>query len=447
MEAALKNLLETMERLDLASAAFCAARGDAASAAYLAARCAAVPTVGYAAAGADEDAGCGAEQAGTVGSKENDSDANVDEVDRATATGGSTSAETSTPTTAADVAWDADSNADGGQGPAAGQEPAIPAIRGSTLAQNEETLEHWLTANVEGASTSKGVSGDRDDVGAGVPAQVLDDVEFVDKRTGVCSGEAEECAECLEEKAVEGEQEEEGDKDYLENDRVVEAESLADALEGEAMDVLWEEAASDARELSTEGDEVAGPQRRGASVEAKNGTAEGAVATGKNDEGSDESDDDHSQLDRNRDNHARSHENHGQGRQDIRHQSKGSCCKGGQGKAAVRAPAKALGNAPEKAVPTETQTTVVKGHKDKNRRRLSSRTFTFEAGNVWGSRITILALAFSGGDGKQRRAPLRMCLHAGMLYKPAQRAALGEWPANCRELRGCARRAVHWGQG
>ncbi|XP_037526300.1 scaffold attachment factor B1-like [Rhipicephalus sanguineus] len=46
MEAALKKLLETMERLDITSAKFCAARGHAESAAYLAARGVAIPTAG-----------------------------------------------------------------------------------------------------------------------------------------------------------------------------------------------------------------------------------------------------------------------------------------------------------------------------------------------------------------------------------------------------------------
>ncbi|KAH7983136.1 hypothetical protein HPB52_009621 [Rhipicephalus sanguineus] len=311
------------------------------------------------AAGADEDAGCGAELP-------TDSDANVDEADRATATGGSsTSTETSTLTTAADAdtAWDADSSADGRQGQAAGQEPATAVVQGSALAQKEKTIDGWHTAKVEGASTSTDASGERGDVGAAVLAHVPDGGEFVDTQTGYCTGEPEECAKVLE-KAMKGEPEDEGGYKYLDNHKMGDAESPAHELEGEATEVLWEEAASDAREPSIEGKEVAGPQRRSASVEAENGTAEGAVATGENDVGSDESDDDHSQLDRNRDNHARSHENHGQGRQDIRHQSKGSCSKGGQGKAAVRAPANALASAPEKTVPTETQTMVVEGRKD-----------------------------------------------------------------------------------
>ncbi|KAH7982835.1 hypothetical protein HPB52_007362 [Rhipicephalus sanguineus] len=256
-----------------------------------------------------KDAGCGAELP-------TDSDANVDEADRATATGGSsTSAETATPTTAADAdtAWDADSSADGRQGQAAGQEPATAVVQGSALAQKEKTIDGWHTAKVEGASTSTDASGERGDVGAAVLAHVPDGGEFVDTQTGYCTGEPEECAKFLE-KAMKGEPEDEGVyKEYLDNQKMGDAESPAHEFEGEATEVLWEEAASDAREPSIEGEEVEGPQRRSASVEAENGTAEGAVATGENDEGSDESDDGHSQFDRNRDNHARSHENHGQG--------------------------------------------------------------------------------------------------------------------------------------
>ncbi|KAH7956628.1 hypothetical protein HPB52_011209 [Rhipicephalus sanguineus] len=306
-------------------------------------------TGGSDAAGADEDVGYAAERAAIVDRNDRDFDANVDEADRATATGGSTSAETSTPTTAAGVAWDADSNADGRQGPVAIQEPAIPVIRGSALAQNEETLERWLTANVEGASASKGVSGDRDDVGAAVLAQVLDDGEFVDKRTSVCSGEAEEGAECLEEKAVEGEQEEEGDNDYFGNDRMVEAESLADGLDGEAAEdnALWEGAASNAQEPSAEADEGVVQQESSVAFEAEDCAGTGAMATGE--KGSDESDDDedHRQVGRNRD-YAGNHEDRGQGRQGAQHEVRVSSCKGGQAKAAVSAPAKALGQCFEK---------------------------------------------------------------------------------------------------
>ncbi|KAH7969775.1 hypothetical protein HPB52_021869 [Rhipicephalus sanguineus] len=46
-----------------------------------------------------------------------------------------------------------------------------------------------------------------------------------------------------------------GYKEYLDNHKMGDAGSPADGLEGEATEVLWEEAASDAREPSTEGDE------------------------------------------------------------------------------------------------------------------------------------------------------------------------------------------------
>ncbi|KAH7961901.1 hypothetical protein HPB52_013245 [Rhipicephalus sanguineus] len=143
---------------------------------------------------------------------------------------------------------------------------------------------------------------------------------------------------------------------------MVDAESPAHGIEGGAAEdnALSEEAASGAQEPSADGDEGAEPQKCSVSVEAESGVGQVAAATGEN-EDSDESDDDkdHWKVYCNRVDHTRRHEDRGQGRQGTHHQGKASGCKGGQGKAAVRAPAKALGNAPEKAVFTNNWTVVM----------------------------------------------------------------------------------------
>ncbi|XP_037528598.1 scaffold attachment factor B2-like, partial [Rhipicephalus sanguineus] len=84
-------------------------------------------------------------------------------------------------------------------------------------------------------------------------------------------------------------------------------------------------------------------------------------------------------------------------------------------------------------------------------KRDSEATSSSEGGNIWGildnHPITILVHISPEGDKTQQRGPLRMRQDRYMVHNLARRAVKGKLPANCREVRVCARRAVRRGQG
>ncbi|XP_037509632.1 SAFB-like transcription modulator [Rhipicephalus sanguineus] len=177
MEAALEKLLETMERLDVASALYCAARGHAESAAYCAAKGVVVPTLNFGWLTAPVGRDCMPAQEEPEGEvvdvvKEDDSagsdagfnqceydlkgddlsvmqaDDVVDlstsvaatEEDQPAATRENASAQTSAPSAEAgtDTTGDGDCGMHEKQGPGPDQAAALPAGQGSVLASNYE---------------------------------------------------------------------------------------------------------------------------------------------------------------------------------------------------------------------------------------------------------------------------------------------------------------------
>ncbi|XP_037512292.1 uncharacterized protein LOC119389115 [Rhipicephalus sanguineus] len=84
-------------------------------------------------------------------------------------------------------------------------------------------------------------------------------------------------------------------------------------------------------------------------------------------------------------------------------------------------------------------------------KKCGEATPSLERGNVWGTldnqQITALAYVSTGGDKAQQRGPLRVRPDADHLHKRARRAVKGECSANLLEVCVCARRAVRRGQG